>query len=350
MTLSELGTTLQTEREKRGLTLQDVAERLRISMHVLRALEMGDVDALPHKAYAKGFIRSYATLLGLATDEIEACVASLSGASPSVPQPIATPVTVGDDSKGESVTVPTGKILACAIVLLVLAGGGYAVSHFGLLDLVPSVEQVRTAIPLLADSGKTDADSAQKPAAKTQSAPAATAPSAPKAVNDGKQSAATKSAPEQAAPNKAAARQNAPAQNASGQNTAGQDTSGQAASAQATSGQTAPGQTASGQIGASAKPAPAATSGQPAANMPRHHKIIVTATEDCWIHSNADKTNTRQFTLRKGDTFALTFARTLEVKLGNAAGVRIRYNGNELPPAGKRGETRTLVFPPAEQQ
>lgn len=349
MTLSELGATLQGEREKRGLTLQDVAERLRISTHVLGALEMGDMDALPHKAYAKGFIRSYATLLGLATDEIEACVASLSGASPSVPQPIAT---MNDSATTPTSGVPTGKMLACAVVLLVLAGGVYAVSHFGLLDLVPSVEQVRTAIPLLADADKAPADSAQKPAERTQSAPAATAPSASKAVNGGKQPAAAQSAPGQAVPNKATANQNATGQNASGQNTARQDTADRKPAAQGTSGQGAPaqatGQSASGQSGASAQPATAATS-QPA-NLPRHHKIIVTATEDCWIHSNADKTNTRQFTLRKGDTFALTFAKSLEVKLGNAAGVRIRYNGNELPPAGKRGETRTLVFPPAEQQ
>lgn len=343
MTLSELGTTLQTEREKRGLTLQDVAERLRINIHVLRALEAGDASALPHKAYAKGFIRSYATLLGLATDEIEACVASLSGASPSVPQPIATPVSVGDESKGESVAVPTGKMLACAIVLLALAGGGYAVSHFGLLDLVPSAEQVRTAIPLLADAGKSDAESARKQEKKAQPSPAESKSTAPTPKTEGKQAAPEKAAA--SAPNKSMAGPVA-GQNATGQNTGGQN-AGQTAAPRNAAGQKSPAPAAS--TASTAQSASAASPEQPA-SLPRHNKIIVTATEDCWIHSNADKTNTRQFTLRKGDTFALTFARSLEVKLGNAAGVRIRYNGNELPPAGKRGETRTLVFPLAEQQ
>ncbi|MDE6734012.1 MAG: DUF4115 domain-containing protein, partial [Desulfovibrio sp.] len=83
---------------------------------------------------------------------------------------------------------------------------------------------------------------------------------------------------------------------------------------------------------------------------PGQHKVIITATEECWIHSNADKTDTRQFSLRKGDTFALTFARSLELKLGNAGGVRIRYDGQSMPPAGQSGQVRTLTFPPQEGQ
>ena len=64
------------------------------------------------------------------------------------------------------------------------------------------------------------------------------------------------------------------------------------------------------------------------------------------MHSTADKTDTRQFSLRKGDTFALTFADLLELKLGNAGGVRLRYDGNELPPPGTSGQVRTITFPP----
>ena len=284
MTLSELGTTLRTEREQRGLSLDDVAQRLRISLHVLQSLEDGDAKALPHKAYAKGFIRSYATLLGLATDEVDACVASLSGAAPSVPQPICTL------DEEDAPRAPTGKMLACAIVLLLLAGGGYAVWHFNLLSLVPGLvssvgEQFKTAQPLLPETAKPEA-------------PAQSVAVAPKT--------------EQKAPAKSEKPESKKDKNKA----------------------------------ETPKPAPAAS---PVASTPvTHHKIIVMATEDCWIQSNADQSNARQFSLRKGDTFALTFAKSLEVKLGNAAAVRIRYNGNELPQAGKPGEARTLVFPLAE--
>ena len=79
---------------------------------------------------------------------------------------------------------------------------------------------------------------------------------------------------------------------------------------------------------------------------PGQHKVIIIATEECWIHSSADKTDVRQFSLSKGDTFALTFSTRLELKLGNAGGVRIRYDGKEMPPAGTSGQVRNLVFPP----
>ena len=100
--------------------------------------------------------------------------------------------------------------------------------------------------------------------------------------------------------------------------------------------------------------ATAASSAAPAAQADETpvgvHKLIITATEECWIHSSADKTDTRQFSLHKGDTFALTFSKSLELKLGNAGGVRLRYDGEDLPPAGQSGQVRNLAFPPSDRQ
>ena len=42
MTLVELGAALRVEREKRGLDMEDAANRLKISARLLRALEEGD--------------------------------------------------------------------------------------------------------------------------------------------------------------------------------------------------------------------------------------------------------------------------------------------------------------------
>ena len=63
MTFEELGASLRAEREKRGLRLDDAANKLKINPRQLRALENGDMAALPHAAYARGFIRSYANWL-----------------------------------------------------------------------------------------------------------------------------------------------------------------------------------------------------------------------------------------------------------------------------------------------
>ena len=41
------------------------------------------------------------------------------------------------------------------------------------------------------------------------------------------------------------------------------------------------------------------------------------------------------------------FDRKLVIKLGNAGGVRMKYDGRELLQPGKMGQVKTLVFPQA---
>lgn len=65
MTFEELGAALCAERERRGLSLDDVAAHLKISTRLIQALESGDLSALPHPAYTKGFLRAYASYMAL---------------------------------------------------------------------------------------------------------------------------------------------------------------------------------------------------------------------------------------------------------------------------------------------
>lgn len=66
----KVGARLRAARERVGWALPDVAATLRIREPLLRAIEAGDATELPALAYAIGFVRSYATLLGLDPDEI----------------------------------------------------------------------------------------------------------------------------------------------------------------------------------------------------------------------------------------------------------------------------------------
>lgn len=56
---------LREARARDGRTLGDIAADLRIRERYLAALESGDHEALPPPAFAAGFVRSYANLLGL---------------------------------------------------------------------------------------------------------------------------------------------------------------------------------------------------------------------------------------------------------------------------------------------
>jgi cytoskeleton protein RodZ len=71
MTLPTLpGQRLKAAREEAGLALADVAERLRLSTTIVKALESDDYERLPGAAFVKGYLRNYARLVGLPADDI----------------------------------------------------------------------------------------------------------------------------------------------------------------------------------------------------------------------------------------------------------------------------------------
>ena len=60
-----IGAALKEERERQGLSLEDVEERTKIRIRYLRALENEDWDILPGPTYVRAFLRTYAEALGL---------------------------------------------------------------------------------------------------------------------------------------------------------------------------------------------------------------------------------------------------------------------------------------------
>jgi cytoskeleton protein RodZ len=68
--MSELGRLLREARTARELSLADVESVTRIRQKYLEALESGDFATLPRGAVARGFLRTYATFLGLDADEM----------------------------------------------------------------------------------------------------------------------------------------------------------------------------------------------------------------------------------------------------------------------------------------
>lgn len=67
-----VGSALRESRESRGISLEEASRVTRIGKNYLTALEEGTFDTLPNPAYVKGFLRAYATFLGLSGDEIVA--------------------------------------------------------------------------------------------------------------------------------------------------------------------------------------------------------------------------------------------------------------------------------------
>lgn len=64
-----IGARLKEVRLRKGLTLSDVAQNTKIKPDFLEAIENGEYDRLPSASYAQGFVRNYASFLGLPEKE-----------------------------------------------------------------------------------------------------------------------------------------------------------------------------------------------------------------------------------------------------------------------------------------
>jgi len=74
---ASVGQILRDAREAQGIALDDVAVRLRLMHRQIEAMETDDFDSLGQPVFARGFVRNYARLLGLAP---EALLARMQGA------------------------------------------------------------------------------------------------------------------------------------------------------------------------------------------------------------------------------------------------------------------------------
>jgi len=61
----DFGRKLREARERRGISLRQIAAATKISMGVLEALERNDISRLPGGIFSRAFVRSYATEVGL---------------------------------------------------------------------------------------------------------------------------------------------------------------------------------------------------------------------------------------------------------------------------------------------
>jgi cytoskeletal protein RodZ len=67
---SDFGSTLRAARERRGVSLRQIAARTKISVSVLEALERNDLSRLPGGIFSRAFVRSYALEIGLDPEKV----------------------------------------------------------------------------------------------------------------------------------------------------------------------------------------------------------------------------------------------------------------------------------------
>ena len=106
-----VGEFLRRERELRYISLDDVAERTKISRRYLEAIEEGQYDRLPGETFVRGFIRSYAQSVGLDPEDtlLRYNQARIVHGGPAAPN---------------RAPIPGKARVECALLAVALAGGG----------------------------------------------------------------------------------------------------------------------------------------------------------------------------------------------------------------------------------
>ena len=307
MTLLELGQEIRGRREALEFSIDEVAGRIKVSARILRAIEDGNLNGLPNAVYTRGFIRAYASLVGLDSEQLTAALATI------------FPPDEGDElapvTPAFTRPVPTGEIgkrLAIIVFILLLlgavVGGGWYISTTYGSKIIELVKQPFSAVtpstgvtPIMAVANSslenpqiTDVHQAEPVQQEAQvvsqhaEAPAEVAPPATPANVDAVALPATAS----------------PATSQEGLN-----------------------------------------QHERAAIAANKQIVYVSATEDCYLGITADNGKLIHHMLKAGESYPVVFSNSLKLLLGNAGGISIRYNGKDLGEIGAKGKPRLLLFP-----
>ncbi|MEO3474067.1 RodZ domain-containing protein [Roseomonas sp. CAU 1739] len=110
---ARVGEDLREARLTLGASVEDMAEHLRINRRYIHALEEGRVKDLPGSAYAVGFVRSYASALGLDPDEAVRRFRDVTGGTTTKSGELVFPEPV--PSRG----MPAGALVAVGVVIAI---------------------------------------------------------------------------------------------------------------------------------------------------------------------------------------------------------------------------------------
>jgi cytoskeleton protein RodZ len=115
---------LKRTRLSKNLTLEEISSQTKIQLHILKALDEGNIDSLPNKVFIKGFLRQYAQALGLKPSEIMEIFDREN--STSTPQPTkAAPISRMDNNQMQEKTnvlwfrAPAKLISVVGVVIIV---------------------------------------------------------------------------------------------------------------------------------------------------------------------------------------------------------------------------------------
>ena len=284
-----VGKYLQQERERKGLSLEAVSRATRISPRNLEAIESDDFISLPAPIFIRGFLKTYASFIGLESYKVIALYETQTGIIG-----LATP----KGSQPEKRVSRRIWLLAIPLLIVLIGGGIYWFVFFQQAPPSPVVTSSPPPAPVL--------ETPKSPPPPPETPPVKEAPEA----SEKKQEAPPQKKPETPAP---------PAP---------------------TKILTPPPATL-----------PAASSGAPVEEKKESRHILrVQAKEQTWVRVQADDQPEFEVLLEPREKAVWTARRQLKITLGNAAGLDMAFNGKMVGPFGGKGQVVRLQFPLPEEK
>ena len=283
------GPRLKEQRERRGITLEQISKSTKIGTRFLEALEEDQFERLPGGIFNKGFVRAYARCVGLNEEQAIADYLAATGAN----QPTAAAVEEApilepppQPKRERAASLPWGIF---ATILLITAFG-FAIWGFFFRATTHEKEPPQASQP-------------QIPSASPEPAPSVTTPASQSAM------------PPQSVSNQASSVSSANPL--------------QPATTQATT------------------PAPAAavpSPGNSSAVSPRGIVLRIKANDEAWLSITIDGEVTTEITLPASGEKTVRAHNDIIVKTGNAGALDFEFNGKPLPHQGTSGEVKTFAF------
>jgi cytoskeleton protein RodZ len=303
--MMEVGQLLRQTREDQKLSLADIEEQTKIRQNFLSALESGDWDDLPNPVVARGFLRKYATALGLNAEELLAqgngdAIQAVrdSGVTPATQS---TKVAQTPDYQPINLdlydVMPEEKhrwrrVIGFLLALIPVAVLAYLLIQFGL--------------PLLLDQS---AGLTANPTATATLPPAGTPPATPLIILDGSTS----------------------------------DTPSPAETPEFSATETPSDVTLTPPPTATPSPTPSLTptfTPTPIQQLTMRMEII----DRAWVRVEVDGELQIESLLEPVYVQEFVAAQTIRLRTGNAAGVLLAINGEELPPLGEAAEVVVFIW------
>lgn len=115
----KVGTMLHDVRVKKKLSVDTIAQELRIKAAYLTAIEQSDYDNIPAAPYGIGFVRSYASYLGLNSARIVQIFKEETNVQDPKPLLVETP-EIEEKSEQEEIYTPNSKYILISLAMFVL--------------------------------------------------------------------------------------------------------------------------------------------------------------------------------------------------------------------------------------